>query len=76
MASWGMKAMRPNLFSVVALAATLVACSASRFALFPGPLSVFDLSGVATPWVPVAYGDAQVSVPSSFSVVYPGENRV
>jgi hypothetical protein len=32
-----------------------------------------DLSSTPTGWVPVAYGDAQVSVPASFSVIYPGQ---
>jgi len=32
-----------------------------------------DLSMTPTGWVPVAYGDAQVSVPASFSVIYPGQ---
>jgi hypothetical protein len=31
-----------------------------------------DLSATPAGWVPVAYGDAQISVPSSFSVFYPG----
>ncbi len=76
MASWGMKAMRPSLSCVVVSVITLGACTVSQFAVRPGPLSAFYLSAVATAWVPVAYGEAQVSVPSSFSVVYPGENRV
>lgn len=25
-------------------------------------------------WVPVDYGDAQISIPASYSVFYPGEN--
>jgi hypothetical protein len=36
------------------------------------PLPAIDLSATPTGWVPVAYGDAQVSVPASFLVVYPG----
>ena len=76
MASWGMKAIRAYPSAVVVLAITLAVCTASQIAVRPGPLSAFDLSSVATAWTPVAYGDAQVSVPSSFSVVYPGENRV
>ncbi len=61
---------------MVVLAITLAACTASQFAVRPRPLSAFDLPAVATAWVPVAYGDAQVSVPGSFSVVYPGESRL
>ena len=38
----------------------------------PTKLPVVDLSATPKRWVPVAYGDAQVSVPSFFSVHYPG----
>jgi hypothetical protein len=38
------------------------------------PLPAIDLSATPAGWVPVAYGDAQVSVPASFSVYYTGEN--
>ncbi len=71
-----MQATRLSFSSAVVLAITLTACTGSRLAVPPRPLSAFAFSAVATAWVPVAYGDAQVSVPSSFSVVYPGENRV
>jgi hypothetical protein len=39
------------------------------------PLPIVDLLATPAGWVPVAYGDAQVSVPASFSVYepYPGE---
>jgi hypothetical protein len=37
------------------------------------PLPAIDLSGTPTSWVPVAYGDAQVSVPASFSIIYPDQ---
>ena len=38
------------------------------------PLPVVDLSATPAGWVPVAYGDAQVSVPGAFSVFYPGQD--
>jgi len=38
------------------------------------PLPVVELSATPAGWVPVAYDDAQVSVPASFSVFYPGQN--
>ena len=38
----------------------------------PKPLPVVDLSATPKGWVPVAYGDAQLSVPPGFPVVYPG----
>ncbi|MGA2530158.1 MAG: hypothetical protein ABSG36_13475 [Acidimicrobiales bacterium] len=37
------------------------------------PRAAGDLSATPTGWVSVAYKDAQVSVPRSFSVVYPNE---
>ena len=41
------------------------------------PVSSVDLSsaarGAPRGWVPVAFGNAQVSVPASFSVIYPGQ---
>jgi hypothetical protein len=40
----------------------------------PPPTIAVDLSATPAGWVPVAYGDAQVSVPASFSVYYPGQN--
>jgi hypothetical protein len=33
-----------------------------------------DTEATPTGWVPVAFGDAQVSVPSTFPVIYPGQN--
>jgi hypothetical protein len=59
----------PFGFGVLALG--FGACAGSESAIATGPLPVADLSAVATPWVPVAYGDAQVSIPSSFAVLYP-----
>jgi len=64
--------------ALVALALTLAACTSSQTVppttpTVPPttqPLPAVDLSATPTGWVPVAYGDAQVSVPSSFSVFY------
>jgi len=36
----------------------------------PRPLHAVDLSATPTGWVPVAYGDAQISVPANFNVSY------
>jgi len=85
-----MRKMRMGHVVVVATVAVIAtACSAGQFVPpttqigFPPPsqstTSVPPIPAVvtsATPsgWVPVAYGDAQVSVPVSFSVFYPGEN--
>jgi hypothetical protein len=44
-------------------------------ATHPAPTIAVDLSATPAGWVPVAYGDAQISVPSSFSVYYPGMNE-
>ncbi|MGC9961595.1 MAG: hypothetical protein ABSE47_06790 [Acidimicrobiales bacterium] len=38
----------------------------------PTSILSVDLSATPAGWVPVAYGDAQISVPASFSVSYPG----
>src|ERR1039458_10124396 len=37
------------------------------------PILAVYLSTTPTGWVPVAYGDAQVSVPATFSVIYRGQ---
>jgi len=36
------------------------------------PVPAVDLSATPAGWVPVDYGDAQVSVPATFFVLYPG----
>jgi len=36
----------------------------------PTPTIAVDLSATPAGWVPVAYGDAQISVPAAFAVVY------
>jgi hypothetical protein len=38
----------------------------------PSPTIAVDLSATPAGWVPVAYRDAQVSVPATFTVAYPG----
>ena len=69
------------LVSVVlalAVAAVLVAGAASwELVTFGTPTQIprlaVDFSATPAGWVPVAYGDAQVSVPASFSVFYPDQ---
>ena len=54
-------------------ASAVVGTSASELAAFPRttqPLSAVDLSAIPAGWVPVAYGDAQISVPAGFNVYY------
>jgi len=73
--------VRLRVLSMVVLALTFAACTSSQavrsmtaaldIGLRP-PLPVVDLAATPAGWVPVAYGDAQVSVPASFSVFYPG----
>ena len=75
--------MRLRVLSMVVLALNLAACTSSQavrpmtaaldIGLRP-PLPVVDLAATPAGWVPVAYGDAQVSVPASFSVFYPGQD--
>ena len=45
----------------------------TRVPITSKPLPVVDLSATPAGWVPVAFGDAQVSVPSDFPIVYPGQ---
>ena len=45
----------------------------TRVPITSKPLPVVDLSATPTGWIPVAFGDAQVSVPSDFPIVYPGQ---
>jgi hypothetical protein len=62
---------------MVVIALTLAACTSS-LTVSPTsatkPLPAIDLSATPAGWVPVAYGDAQVLVPASFSVYYTGDN--
>jgi hypothetical protein len=63
---------------MVVMALSLAACTSSQtFApsILPSvfaskPLTAIDLSATPAGWVPVAYGDAQVSVPADFKVFY------
>jgi hypothetical protein len=76
-----MATVRPRDLTIVILALALAACTSSKtFAptITTGPpraepLLAVDLSAALSGWVPVAYGKAQVSVPASFSVAYPGQ---
>ncbi len=76
-----MATVRSRVLAALALSFALAACSGSPvFALTATvvplatrTLSAADLSTASTGWVPVAYGDAQVSVPAAFVVVYPGQ---
>jgi len=71
-----MSTVRLRALVLVVLALTLAACTSSP-AVSPTttvtkPIPAVDLSATPTGWVPVAYGDAQVSVPAAWSVYYPG----
>ena len=64
--------VRIRIVVLVVLALTLAACTSStpprrcrKSSTFP-PLTFGHTAG----WVPIAYGDAQVSVPASFYVSY------
>jgi hypothetical protein len=81
-----MKVMRTGrLVALVTVALIATACSAGQYVPpttqlgFPPTTSVPPIPAVvtsATPsgWVPVAYGNVEVSVPPTFSVLYPGWN--
>ena len=67
--------------AVVVVALVLAACTSPE-ALVPTttrvpvpskPLPAVDLSATPVGWIPVAYGDAQVSVPPDFPIAYPGQ---
>ena len=76
-----MATVRSRVLATLVLSFAFAACSGSPvFAatntvvpLATRTLLEADLSTASMGWVPVAYGDAQVSVPASFIVVYPGE---
>ncbi len=75
-----MKTMRLRPVVPVVLALALAACSSSptistkpvRFPFRTQPLHAVDLSAAPASWVPVAYGDAQVSVPPTWAVMTQG----
>jgi hypothetical protein len=79
-----MATVRPRVLAVVVVALILGACTGQQTFVpttttVPSatkPLLAVDLLAAPTGLVPVAYGDAQLSVPASFSVVYPGENAL
>ena len=68
--------VRFRALALVAMALALAACTSAPTAssttpTVPAqPLSAIDLSATPTGWVPVAYGDAQISVPWYWWVVY------
>lgn len=59
---------RLSTVAVVALTAFLAACTSSTQSKTAKPLPVLDLAATPPGWIPVAYGDAQVSVPDDFNV--------
>jgi hypothetical protein len=70
-----MATVRLRALVLVVMALALAACTSSvspTTTTVPKPLPAIDLSATPTGWVPVAYGDAQVSVPASLYVYYPG----
>ena len=70
--------VRLRALVLAVLALVLAACTSSvsptttTVPTTAKPLPIVDLSSTPAGWVPVAYGDAQVSVPASFYVYYPG----
>jgi hypothetical protein len=67
--------------AMMVIALTLGACTSSPGAstmplLQKTPLHLVDLSATPPDWVAVAYGDAQVSVPSTFSVFYQEQSQL
>ena len=72
--------MKLRALAMVVMALTLSACTSSQTVVptttttvaTTQPLPAVDLSATPAGWVPVAYGDVQVSVPASFYVYYPG----
>ena len=65
-----MKRIALTLVALVSLA--LVAPMTAAVATPRTPLPVVDTAATPKGWVPVDYGDAQVSVPASLYVYYPG----
>ena len=74
-----MAQVRLRVLGLVVMAITLAACTSSQTVPpttqigihpIPKPLPAVDLSATPVSWVPVAYGDAQISVPASWYVLY------
>ena len=67
----GMSTVRLRTLMLVILALVLAACTSSP-SVTPTtrPLPVIDLSATPAGWVPVAYGDAQISVPANWGVLF------
>jgi hypothetical protein len=82
-----MRSVRLRVLVLVTLGLTLAACTSSQTnaptTTVPSktrPLPVVDLSATPAEWVPIAFGDAQVSVPPTWWVLYhsftcPGGNE-
>ena len=73
--------MKLRALVLVVLTLTLAGCSSQTVSttttvllrtqpLMTEPIPAVDLSATPAGWVPVAYGDAQVSVPAGFNVFY------
>ena len=71
-----MSIKRPRALVLLVVAVVLAACTSSPAAspttTVTKPIPAVDLSATPTGWVPVAYGDAQVSVPSTWYVMTGG----
>ena len=70
-----MSTVRLRAFVLVVLALAVAACTSSRTVsptttTVPRPLPAIDLSATPSGWVPVADGDAQISVPATWWVLY------
>jgi hypothetical protein len=71
-ASWDMSTMRLRAVVLAVMALVLAACTSSP-SVSPTttrPLAAIDLSVTPPGWVPVAFGDAQVSVPATWHVLF------
>lgn len=64
--------MKRTLISAVIVCSALV-LSLSAVLTTPAPASAALRASLPSGWVQIAYNDAQVAVPRSFSVVYPNE---
>ena len=71
-----MATVRFRALVLVVLALVLATCtsfptaSPTTTTTVPKPLPALDLSATPAGWVPVAYGDLQLSIPSSWAVAY------
>jgi hypothetical protein len=65
--------MKRTLSSALVVSCVLMTCASAAIAAPLHSSSVALRPSLASGWVEVTYKDAQVAVPSSFSVVYPNE---